>query len=146
MSRSGTVHAFLDACETGKGWEVCKNWCHFGATFSCQEEPAANAITLAAYADWMMELLSRAKHGRYVLKSFAMFDERVPVVAVAKFHGTHTCEGGPIPPTGSSIVSDYTYIMEFSGRKICHLTKVWSDVHAVQSLVWSKRRFSHASH
>lgn len=32
---------FFDACETGKGWEVCGQYCHPGATFSAQ----AGALT-----------------------------------------------------------------------------------------------------
>ena len=27
---------FFEACETGKGWEQCKAYCHAGATFSAQ--------------------------------------------------------------------------------------------------------------
>ena len=27
---------FFDACETGKGWEVCKDYCHTNASFSAQ--------------------------------------------------------------------------------------------------------------
>jgi hypothetical protein len=35
MTISDTAAKFFDACETGKGWEVCKDWCLDGATFSC---------------------------------------------------------------------------------------------------------------
>ena len=27
---------FFEACETGKGWETCKAFCHHDATFSSQ--------------------------------------------------------------------------------------------------------------
>jgi hypothetical protein len=85
---------------------------------------------LALYTDWMKELLSHTTEQAYILKSFTIFSRRLPVTAVAKFYGAQSLEGGPIPITQSSVVSEYTYIMEFFDDKICHLTKVWSDVHA----------------
>ena len=46
MSMSETAMTFFDACETGKGWEVCKEWCTDGATFSCQADALAEITTL----------------------------------------------------------------------------------------------------
>ena len=135
QSQRGAAYAFLDACETGEGWEVCQDWCHFNATLSYQEELEAKVITLALYTDWMKELLSRTTEQAYILKSLTIFSRRTPVTAVAKFYGSKSLEGGPVPPAQSSIVSEYTYIMEFYGDKICHLTKVWSDIHAVRDIV-----------
>jgi len=31
-----TAKQFFDACETGKGWAGCKQYCHPAATFSAQ--------------------------------------------------------------------------------------------------------------
>ena len=36
-----TAEKFFDACETGKGWQACKSYCHPDATFSCQAEALA---------------------------------------------------------------------------------------------------------
>jgi hypothetical protein len=41
-----TAERFFDACETGKGWEVCGQYCHSGATFSAQGEALAGIDTL----------------------------------------------------------------------------------------------------
>jgi len=50
------------------------------------------------------------------------------------FKGTHTEEGGPVPPTGKSVAADYVYAMEFEGGKIRHMTKVRNDGHSLRQL------------
>lgn len=137
MKHYETAHAFFDACETGKGWEGCKSFCHDGATFSCQADALAETKTLAEYAEWMKGLLTPVPDGRYKLTAFAADEERGTVVAAAEFHGTQTGEGGPVAPTGKSVVSDYTYVMQFAGDKITHMTKIWNDVHALRGLGWA---------
>ena len=72
MSRNDTAHALFEACETGKGWDVCQNWCKIDATFSCQADALADTVTLEAYSEWMKGLLTPVPDGRYVLKAFAM--------------------------------------------------------------------------
>jgi hypothetical protein len=63
MSHYETARAFFEACETGKGWDACKSWCHEDATFSCQADALAETMTLAAYADWMKGLLTPVPDG-----------------------------------------------------------------------------------
>jgi hypothetical protein len=38
------------------------------------------------------------------------------VTAYAVFRGTHTGEGGPVPPTGKEVEADYVYVMQFEGE------------------------------
>jgi len=45
------AEAFFDACETGKGWEVCSTYCTPEATFSAQAEPLLDVKTPAQYTD-----------------------------------------------------------------------------------------------
>ena len=137
MSNFETAKAFFEACETGKGWNGCKSWCHDGATFSCQADALADTKTLADYAEWMKGLLIPVPDGRYVLKAFAFDEAHGTAVAAAEFHGIQTGEGGPIPPTGKAVVSDYAYVMQFDGDKISHMTKIWNDVHALRGLGWA---------
>jgi predicted ester cyclase len=137
MTREQTARAFFEACETGKGWEVCRSWCHEGATFSCQADALAETTTLAGYAEWMKGLLGPIPDGRYELSAFAMDPERGTVVAAAVFHGTQTGAGGPVPSTGKAVASDYVYVIAFDGEKISHMTKVWNDVHALRALGWA---------
>ena len=137
MSEFETAQAFFDACETGQGWETCKAWCHDDASFACQADALAETKTLAAYCDWMKELLTPVPDGRYVMTSFAMDEGRGTAVATAEFHGTQTGEGGPVPPTGKAVVSDYAYVMRFEAGKITHMTKIWNDVQALRGLGWA---------
>src|SRR5918993_3419841 len=100
---------FFEACETGKGWEGCKAYCKPDATFSAQAEPLTGVKNLQQYTDWMKGLLTFIPDGRYELKSFGTDDERKSVCAYGVFSGTHTGQGGPCPPTGKSVKTDYVY-------------------------------------
>jgi predicted ester cyclase len=128
---------FFDACETGKGWEVCGQYCHSGATFSAQAEALAGIDTLEAYTKWMKRLLTPLPDARYELRSFAVDEGRNSVAAYAVFRATHTCEGGPVPPTGRKVEADYVYVMELDGDRIRHLTKIWNDGISLKQLGWA---------
>ncbi len=128
---------FFEACETGKGWEGCQQYCHAGATFSAQADALADIETLQAYTDWMKGLLTPVPDGRYELRSFAVDEDRNNVTAYAVFRGTHTGEGGPVPPTGKQIEADYVYVMQFDGDKIRHMTKIWNDAFSLKQLGWA---------
>ncbi len=127
---------FFDACETGKGWDGCKEFCHPDASFSAQASALADVDTLESYTEWMKGLLTPVPDGRYELRSFAVDEERNKVSAFAVFHGTHTGEGGPVPPTGNSVATDYVYVMDFDGDRIRHMTKIWNDTITLQQLGW----------
>jgi hypothetical protein len=97
-SMAAIAQGFFAACESGKGWEGCRQYCKRDATFSAQAEPLADVKTLQQYADWMKGLLTFIPDGRYELKSFAIDDERKNVSAYAVFLETHTGQGGPALP------------------------------------------------
>ena len=59
------------------------------------------------------------------------------MTVAAVFKGTHTGEGGPVPPTGKAAASDYVYVFDFDGEKIRHMTKIWNDLPALQDLGWA---------
>jgi len=127
---------FFAACETGKGWEVCRTYCTPNATFAAQAEPLAEIKTLAEYADWMKGLMTIMPDGSYEVKSFATDSERNNVAAYAVFSGTHTGPGGQCEPTGKKTTSDYVYVMQFAGDKISHMTKIWHSGMALKALGW----------
>jgi hypothetical protein len=131
------AQGFFDACETGQGWEVCRQFCTPDATFSAQAEPLEDVRTLEQYADWMKGLLTILSDAGYELKSFAADEDRGNVMAFAVFHGTHTEEGGPVPPTGKSARADYVYVMEFEGDRIHHMTKIWNAGITLKQLGWA---------
>jgi len=132
-----TAAAFFEACETGQGWSSCAQYCTTDASFSAQSEAIGDITELSAYADWMQGLLTILPDGSYDLRAFATDTERNTVVAYAVFNGTHTGEGGPVPPTGESASSDYVYAMRFDGAKIAHMTKIWHSGIALQQLGWA---------
>ncbi len=131
------AEAFFDPCETGQGWQACKQFCTSNATFSAQSEPLLEITTLEQYADWMKGMLTVLPDARYELKAFAADPERNSVVAYAVFHGTHTGPGAPLPPTGKSTSTDYVYIMQFADDRITHMTKVWNSGYALKQLGWA---------
>ncbi len=137
MTIASSARDFFDACETGRGWDACKAWCHDGATFSCQADALADTTTLQGYTEWMKGLLGLMPDGSYELKAFAADPENQAVTAFAVFRGTHTGEGGPVPPTGKAVAADYVYVMQFDGDRIRHMTKVWNDAQSLRALGWA---------
>ena len=128
---------FFDACETGKGWEGCHEFCHPEATFASQTMVLSEISTLEAYCDWMKNLFTPVPDGHYELKFIAADESRDSVAAFAVFHGTQTGPGGPVPPTGGTVAADYVYYMEFDEGRIKHMTKIWNDTISLQQLGWS---------
>lgn len=136
MSITETAQAFFEACEAGKGWSVCSAWCTPDATFSAQAEPLLEVKTLHAYTDWMQGLMGVLTDATYEVKSFATDAARNNVCAYGVFSGTHLA-GGPVPPTGKSVKTDYVYVMQFNGAgKIAHMTKIWHSGLALKQLGW----------
>ena len=132
-----TAHHFIDACETGKGWDFCSTYCHQDATFSSQIATLESISSLESYCEWVKNLLIIVSDGKYELK-FTVADElRNCVAAIGVIKGTHTVEGGPIPPTGNYFVADYAYNIEFKNGLISHMTKIWNDTMSLQQLGWS---------
>lgn len=128
---------FFEACETGKGWQACKAYCHPGATFSAQADALAGIDTVEKYTEWTKNILTPIPDGRYELKCFAEDAERHCVAAVAVFHGTQTGPGGPGQPTGKTLAADYVYALQFDGDRIRHMTKIWNDAHSLRQLGWA---------
>ncbi len=135
-SISERAEQFFDACESGKGWEGCESFCHSGATFSCQAGALAEIDTLEGYTEWMKGFFTPVPDGQYEVRSFAVDEDRNHVVGYGVFRGTHSGEGGPVPPTGNRVESDYVYVMEFEDDRIRHVTKIWNDVYGMQQLGW----------
>ena len=132
----GSAEEFFEACETGKGWEGCNEFCEPEATFSSQTKVLADISTLEGYCEWMKNLLTPIPDGRYELKFFAADEYRNSVAAFAVFRGTQIGPGGPVAPTGKIISADYVYHMVFGTDRIKHMTKIWNDTISLQQLGW----------
>ena len=131
-----TATKFFDACESGKGWAGCQQYCQPNATFSAQADALTGIDTLQAYTEWMKGLFTPAPDASYEVRAFAVDDARHSVVGYGVFRGTHTGDGGPVPPTGKRVEADYVYVMQFDGDKIRHMTKIWNDVHSLRQIGW----------
>ena len=128
---------FFEACETGKGWEGCKQYCHPDASFSSQTGVLAGIDTVEGYCNWMRDLLTPIPDGHYDLRFFGVDESRNTVAAYAVFLGTQTGPGGPGAPTGKSIAAEYVYAMTFDGDRITSMTKIWNDTISLQQLGWA---------
>ena len=136
-SMSDTARQFFEACETGKGWEVCKAYCHPDATFSVQADALTGVSTLQGYTDWMKGLFTPVPDGSAELRAFGVDAERGSVIACGVFRGTHTAEGGPVPATGKQVEAEFAYVMQFDGDRIRHMTKIWNDGFSLRQLGWA---------
>jgi hypothetical protein len=68
-----------------------------------------------------------ARGGRQLRDEAVGLDEHRNVVcAFAACSGTHSGEGGPMPPTGKSTRTDYVYVMDVEDARIKHMTKIWN--------------------
>jgi len=102
-----------------------------------QADALKDLITVEGYTDWMKGLMTIAPDGTAEVRSFGVDDARNNVAIFGIFRGTHTGEGGPVPPTGKSVEADYVYVLDFEGDKIRHLTKIWNDGISMQQLGWA---------
>lgn len=132
-----TAELFFDGCETGKGWDYCKKYCHASASFSAQADALTDVTTLEGYCQWMQDFFMSVPDAHYELKFFAVDDSRNAATALAVFHGTQTGPGGPVPATGKTVAADYAYCMEFEQGRIKHMTKIWNDVVSIRQLGWA---------
>ncbi len=132
-----TAEQFFDACESGKGWAACSAYCHQNATFSSQTGALDGIDTVEGYTDWMKGLFIPVPDATYEIRSFAVDDARQNVAAYGVFRGTHSGEGGPVPPTWKKVEADYVYVMDFDGDRISHLTKIWNDGISLKQLGWA---------
>src|SRR5262245_11931797 len=83
-SMKETAERFFEACETGKGWAGCEQYCYEGATFSAQSGALESVDTLEKYTDWMKGLLTPLPDGNYEVRFFAVDNERNSVAAVRR--------------------------------------------------------------
>ena len=132
-----TAEKFFEACETGKGWSVCQQFCQQDASFSAQAAALQGIDTLQGYTEWMKGLYTPIPDAGYELRTFAVDEQRQQAIAYAVFRGTHTGDGGPVPPTGRKVEADYVYVMQFSDGRIKHMTKIWNDGFSLKQLGWA---------
>ena len=131
---------FFEACEAPLGWEGCKQYVQDEATFAAQSEPLAEIDTVQGYCDWMHGFGTvTSPEGSYELHSSSYDENASTAVFFATYHGKHTGEGGPVPPTNKETHSHYVYILKMNeDSKVSHMIKVWNAPWAMRELGWTE--------
>ena len=149
MTNLDTARAFHDACKSGAGWGVCKNYCSQNATFRSQagvfHPPLASEPDLGGslenYVDWLKLLATEVMPKCYVRKVVSTYVEKsMTAILSGVFHGTHTQtpKGAILPqPTNKSFASDYVLRMKFNKvGKIDSVILIWNSEWARKELGW----------
>ena len=115
---------FFNACESGKGWAGCEQYCTPDATFSCQavdsmpgQPPISQCKTLEAYTQWMRDVVEGLGKDKATVEVNAeAFDEgRSTAVICATFGG----------------FTQYVYKLHINEEGKCDdMVKVWNDAFA----------------
>ena len=121
MKNLETARAFFIACDYGKGWEQCKEFCVAGASFETGAEILAGVDRMDTYCDWMADALNMFDDNVQIeVKSEAYDNVRNIALLYAEIRGNVVI--GPAPMFAKT---NYVYVIHFDGDKICHITKVW---------------------
>ena len=138
MSPFENATRFFHACESSEGWEACRQYVEPGASFEAQAGPLAEVATVEDYAEWMVDVASWMPDGRYDLHTSAWDEENRAATFFATFHGHHTGEGGPVPPTNREMRSHYVFVMFMNGDdRVEKVYKTWNAAWAMKQLGWA---------
>lgn len=139
MTAMQTATAFFHACESLKGWEGCKAHVANGATFAAQSEPVADIDTVQGYCEWMRGFGTGPVPGcRYEIHAQAYDENSRTALFFATFTGTHTGDGGPVPPTGRTVQAHYVYALTMNEHgKVAHMVKIWNAPWSLRMLGWA---------
>ena len=139
MSAFETATEFFHACETLQGWAGCKKFAAPEALFSAQCEPLTDIHSAEGYCDWMADLGKGPLEGcEYELHSSSWDEENQTAIFFATITGTHSGEGGPVPPTQQQTQSQYIYVLTMNGEgKVERMCKVWNASWTLRELGWT---------
>lgn len=138
MKSFENAKTFFDNCETAKGWDACKNYVADGASFSVQSEAMVDIKTVKGYVEAMAGLGGITMPGSSYTLNASAFDEATNTAIIfATFVGTHSGEGGPVPPTNKTTHSHYVFVMTMNeAGKVENITKIWNSSWAFKELGW----------
>ncbi|MHC4910554.1 MAG: hypothetical protein ACYTF9_12625 [Planctomycetota bacterium] len=137
MSAFDNASRVFHACESSKGWGACREYVEPGASFECQAEPLAEVETVEGYAEWMAGVPVWMPDARYDLQTSAWDADSRAAMFFATFHGHHTGEGGPVPPTNREMRSHYVFVIFMNGdNRVERICKTWNAAWAMKQLGW----------
>jgi hypothetical protein len=129
---------FFHNCESAKGWEACKDYVAENATFNAQSEPLVDIEAVEDYVNWMAGLGTITMPGcSYKVHATAYDETKNTAIFFATFTGTHSGEGGPIPPSNKTTNTDYVYSIKMNDEgKVESMTKILNSSWALRDLGW----------
>lgn len=129
---------FFHNCDSLKGWEACKDYVAENAKFNAQSEPLVEITTVKDYVDWMYGLGRTTMPGCSYEVTASAYDENNKIALFfSTFTGMHSGDGGPIPPTNKTTITDYVYALKMNtDGKIESMTKIWNAPWALRELGW----------
>jgi hypothetical protein len=138
MTAFDNATKFFAACEAAKGWAGCEQYVADNASFVAQSEPLVEINTVAQYCEWMAAFGNVTAPGSsYTLHASSYDEDSATALFFATFHGRHTGEGGPVPPTGMATNSHYVYALTMDADdKVAKMVKIWNAPWAMRELGW----------
>jgi hypothetical protein len=108
------------------------------AKFYAQSEPLIEVKDVKTYVEWMAGLTTiTMPNCSYEVHASAYDEENNTAIFYATFTGTHSGEGGPIPPTNKTTNTQYMYAFKMNDEgKIENMTKIWNASWALSELGW----------
>ena len=139
MSAYENAKKFYEACESGSGWDGCKQYVADGAEFSAQSEPLVDITTVEGYCEWAKGLgMVTAPGATFDLHVSGFDDDTNTALFFATFNATHTGDGGPVPPTGKTTHTEYVYALTMNDDdKVSKMVKIWNAPWAMSELGWA---------
>ena len=139
MNAFDTAKKFFEACESGAGWDGCKEFVSDGAAFVAQSEPLVDIATVEDYCEWSKGFGTVTAPGaKYDLHTSSYDEQTRTAVFFATFHAKHTGTGGPVPPTGKETHTHYVYCITLDeSDRVAKLVKIWNAPWAMKELGWA---------
>ena len=137
MKSFENAKSFFHNCESGMGFEACKDYVAENASFNCQSEVLAEVITVKDYVNWIAGLGTTMPGNSYEISASAYDENNHSAIFFATFTGTHSGEGGPVPPTNKTTNTHYVYVLKMNDEgKVEDMTKIWNGPWALKELGW----------
>ncbi|WP_242203498.1 hypothetical protein [Aestuariivivens insulae] len=138
MNSFENAKTFFHNCESAKGWEACAEYVEGEGKFKCQSQALAEVNDIKTYVEWIEGLSNVTMPGSsYNVHSSAYDEENNTAIFFSTFNGTHSGDGGPIPPTNKTTHTDYVYALKMNDQgKVKSMTKIWNAPWALRELGW----------
>ena len=129
---------FFHACEASEGWEACRGYVEPDASFKAQAGPVADFTRAREYVEWMAGVPHWMPDGHFEIHTSAWDEENRAAIIFATYHGRHTGEGAPVPPTDREMSSDYVFVLYMNrDDRVEKMVKIWNAHWALKQLGWA---------